>query len=82
MEVKDQFEVITPIDFTPLHIDVQGNEIYLWAEVDPDTEVGRRLFFCRGTGHHVEMGLDYIGTVLQRPFVWHFFWYENRGFED
>lgn len=53
----------------------QGDQLCLWALVDPEaTAVHRRIMIC-GTGHPLTNAdmYTYIGSVVQGPFVWHAF---------
>lgn len=62
-----------------LHVDVQGNDICLWARVDEtlaadDTEP--RTIIVAGTGYRFDESAErYIGTVLMfgAVLVWHVF---------
>jgi len=43
----------------------------LWFQCDPSQEEETRSFLIRGTGHGIEDGFTYVGTVHDHPFVWH-----------
>lgn len=63
-----------PAGATVLHVGLDpGNRICLWAFVDTDLVSETRIFTVVGTGHEVPDGLEYIGSVVQGPFVWHVF---------
>lgn len=50
-----------------LTVKEQGDEIFLWALVDPLAESEQRNFVVFGTGHEIydyaEDGMKYLGTV-------------------
>ena len=72
------FLVKMPIGARILSSGVQGDEIMVWALVDPDPsveEVIRRLPVY-GTGHEIaksDQGLPFISTVFMGPLVFHVF---------
>lgn len=45
--------------------------LVLWAFVDTEAPASMRHFVILGTGHPVPDGLEYLGHVVQGPFVWH-----------
>ena len=51
-----------------LHVNVQNDRIYLWAEIETDSPQEWHNFEVFGTGHEMiqDMGVDreYVGTVL------------------
>lgn len=51
----------------------QHGDITLWAEVDADAKHEMRTFAVVGTGNPMptNVGLRYIGSVQQLPFMWH-----------
>ena len=62
-----------PSGFIPLKVDLQDDDPCLWYLCDPNAKrVGKQFVFV-GTGHPIEDGLEYIGQVMQSPFVWHLF---------
>jgi len=55
-----------------LHVGLQGEDIFIWAEVDLGRHVQTRVFGVFGTGNPLpDCNKDFIGTVLAPPFVWH-----------
>ena len=75
MEVQDVFEVEMPLGMTPLHIDVQDGNIFLWANVWLQDPVVNRKFYCVGTGVPPPSRSQYVGTVVNpfgSSFVRHF----------
>ena len=62
-----------------LHCDILGNEIFIWALVNPENKNVKRYIVVFGTGHSVNDGFDnYIGTVSDGVFVFHLFDYGER----
>lgn len=60
-----------------LSVQKQDNETCIWALVDPDRAfIGRRVYRI-GTGQPIPWESDeayqYIGTVVEEIFVWHYF---------
>jgi hypothetical protein len=57
-------------------LDPDGN-LCVWFLVDPASIEEERTIFVRGTGHDCtsvwESGALYIGSVVDRPYVWHVF---------
>lgn len=48
--------------------------LVIWAVVDPDQPTETRVFHVVGTGHPMpETPLNYIGSALAGPLVWHVF---------
>ena len=55
-----------------VYADMQGGFPTLWAMVDSDLPLEKRIFHIVGTGSVFPAGeIDYIGTVMDGPFVWH-----------
>lgn len=85
---EKECDIEMPMGSNVLTVQVQGDKMCVWANVDPDTdEKETRRFACVGTGRPIpSMALDYIGTVqldnagigdeamVQTPtIVWHIF---------
>lgn len=84
------FEMQVPGDFYPLSFQSQkiteplrrGEEIFLWAIVNPSSPLVYKKFLCVGTGIELpheafcsgKPCFDYIGTAQQESYVWHLFW--------
>lgn len=73
LDVTDEQTVNLPFGAKVVHVGMQNDKMYLWAEVDPkskdDTPVTFRIF---GTGHPMpEANIQHVGTVFDGPFVWH-----------
>ena len=71
-----------PIGAKILTIQMQHNEPFVWALINPDADFENRQFAIYGTGHPIvdDIGkLFYIGTfqMMEGMLVWHFF--ENIG---
>jgi hypothetical protein len=61
---------------------VQGEELCLWAMVDPDNLMEDRMFLIVGTGHNMpEVFGRYVATVQMENglLIWHIFEGEQRG---
>lgn len=65
-----------PKDFKPLRVDFQGEQLCLWAIVDPENKKVAYDFYIAGTGwEDSELNnLIYISTVFKDGFVWHIFY--------
>lgn len=52
---------------------VQGEDIFIWAEVETENTPEDRAFVVVGTGHQIDRTkrLTFIGTVFVGPFVFH-----------
>jgi hypothetical protein len=53
---------------------IQGEDIFIWAEVDDSALPEHRSFYVYGTGHLIPDRACYIGTVFDwNGFVWHIY---------
>lgn len=61
-----------------LGVQTQGEDVVMWAIVDPSAEVKEYLFALVGTGWDFKDGLlgEYVGTVQDESLVWHVFYQE------
>lgn len=68
-------KVMLPKGAQLLHVEVQDNEMTLWALVDPDRQPEPRWVEVFGTGHPVPMGYKFINTFLfkEGAYVFHAF---------
>lgn len=58
----------------PARLEQGEHGLVLWAVVDPDKPTETRVFHVVGTGNPMPDGtLNYIGSTLAGPFVWHVF---------
>lgn len=74
LEVSDEQTIAIPQGAQLLHAGVQGEQLCLWAIVDPNAPTVNRHIGIRGTGHPCEFNImSHIGTVMMPPFVWHLF---------
>jgi hypothetical protein len=63
-----------PTDSKIISVQVQNNNICLWAEVNLDKEFEDRKIVSVGTGKYIPEGnLHFIGTVQREQFVWHIY---------
>ena len=53
--------------------DMQEGIICIWFLVDRDEPKVERRFSVYGTGQDVPDTANYVGTVMDGPFVWHVF---------
>lgn len=64
---------------SPIWVDYQNVEPYVWAIVDPMLPI-RRIRICRiGTGQPIGSDIsigNYLNTTVAQsePYVWHWFW--------
>lgn len=59
--------------FDILCLQMQNGTPTIWAAVDPDYTLVQATIEMYGTGHDIEGSPDYIGTVQDGRFVWHYF---------
>ncbi|HYI66345.1 MAG TPA: hypothetical protein VEW95_05440 [Candidatus Limnocylindrales bacterium] len=76
--VHPEIHVQMPRGAEILHVDAQGDRMFVWALVDPTAALARYSFVVLPTGAEVTwpVGLvPHIGTVLMRggSLVWHVF---------
>ena len=75
--VTDDQTVGIPGGSRILSVDNQNGVLTLWAMVNTDRPVEPRHIRIVGTGHEIAdkaaASLEFIGTVLMDPFVWHVF---------
>lgn len=62
-----------PIGAEILDIQVQGEQICLWAAVDPDAETEMRYFQIVPTGGEIKLKprYHYLKTIQEGALVWH-----------
>ena len=70
--LRSRASVELPAGAVVLHVglDPQGQGAF-WAFVDTDNDTETRRFVVTGTGHPVPDGLEFLGTYVEGPFVWH-----------
>lgn len=62
-----------------LKVDKQDQKYYIWALIDTDAKLERKLINVIGTGNPTEIYNDsiqlfkHLGTFFDKPFVWHVF---------
>lgn len=63
-----------PMDAKFLCVQMQGFYPFIWAEVDPENPVTQIYTIERvGTGWAVPTHSQYLGTVQDGSFVWHYY---------
>jgi hypothetical protein len=63
--ITDNFEIEMPKSAACLTVQLQHDNPYLWALVDPTAESTKVKFRLAGTGHPIEVpqeGLEYLGS--------------------
>jgi hypothetical protein len=60
-----------PIGAKILHVDMQGRDFWIWAEVNTDVRMETRTFEVVGTGWELDENMFYVGTCFDNDFVWH-----------
>lgn len=75
IKITDKQSVEMPLSGKILTAQMQGDQLCLWALVDPDNDwEGYRIIYVHGTGHPIkEENLKYIATVQTRGLVFHVF---------
>lgn len=72
--IGEKKSVLMPQDATVLTVQIQAGGPTLWALVDPNAKLVKRVFHVIGTGWPKEfLSERYIGTVQSDGFVWHVF---------
>ena len=73
----DGQEIALPVGSVPRHFNVQDRLPTVWIEVPGEwvstTIVTKRTFRVFGTGHEIPDGSVYVGTCMDREFVWHLY---------
>ena len=65
IETTDFQNLVMPKGAKVLCVQIQDDNPFIWAMVDPSAEKEERSFLVLGTGHPVQtedLNLDYIGT--------------------
>ena len=64
-----------PVDSTPLHVELQGTRLFIWAAVKDESTVHDCEFLMFATGETINEweSIIYIGTAVLEPLglVWH-----------
>ena len=75
LPIKDGPVTLTlPAGSKVVHVGLDpADRLSLWAEFDVDSEVANeiRTFEVVGTGHLIDGSLAHLGSVVDKPFVWH-----------
>ena len=79
LSTNREFTIELPLGARLLHIGLQENMPTLWAEVDKNSSLERRTFFCIGTGYDIPDNASYVGTIEQSGYyMWHYYIDEDR----
>ncbi len=74
LSISDQVLLYLPEGAEMLSVQGQGDQLVLWAIVDPALSVEPRMFSIYGTGRPFQSdNARYIGTAQVNEFVWHVF---------
>lgn len=76
LALKDKQRVVMHEGATVFHVDVQNEQLTIWAMVDTNQPMEDRHFYIVGTGHPMPNGpVKHVGTALMQHdrFVWHVF---------
>ena len=65
--------IMVPIEFEIVHFDVQGPQLFVWGEVDPDSPTVERRFQVYGTGNEIERHRKHIKSIVVNGFVRHLY---------
>ena len=75
--VSSLLTVGTNTDIIPLaaeirKVAIQGGELMVWAEVDPNLQIEEyKKLVNYGTGHNIAPNSVYLGTIFVGQYVWH-----------
>lgn len=58
--------ICMPVGAEVLHVDFQGERLYLWARVETNAPTEEREIEICGTGHPLHPGARHLGTLLDR----------------
>lgn len=75
LEITDEQTVKMPATANIIAVQFQGEQLMLWAVVDPKVTFANVVVRIVGTGNPFPDANDcrFVGTVQQGPFVWHVF---------
>ena len=45
----------------------------MWVELDTADAIKTHRVVLHGTGHAVQLGCNHIGSMVDNPYVWHFY---------
>lgn len=57
-------DILVPRDFKPLRVDVQNQDLYIWAIVDPETPEQLITVTIVGTGGEPPVVGEYLNTIF------------------
>lgn len=64
LEITDEQEITAAKGWRPLAVQKQGNDCYLWAEVDDQARLVPHKVYVHGTGHQLDPNaIHYVGTL-------------------
>lgn len=69
---SDRQEILLPKEFEVIAVGLSPNgHPSLWAEVDPEDEVGLVTLRVIGTGDELPDKRKHLGSFANGPFMWH-----------
>ena len=71
--LKGVIDIAMPQGSTLLFFAVKDETALLWCEVQPANDFVVRSFQIVGTGQSVPPEAEYIGTCLDKAYVWHLY---------
>ena len=75
---KFQDDIVLPKGAEIVAFGEQGEDVFIWAIVDPENPPETRKFFIVGTGHQLPPEpYAYIGTLFIGPLVLHAFEFKD-----
>lgn len=74
LALMERQTIVIPLNYAILSLALDpSEEMCIWAAVDPDTPKISLEIVLVGTGHPLPHVGSYIGSIVRRSFVWHFF---------
>lgn len=75
LRLVDEQKIALPQRSQILTVQMQNEALCLWALVDPNLPLEKRIIRVVGTGNEFDdpEKCFYLGTVQERVFVWHVF---------
>lgn len=73
LEFTDHQSIDMPLGAKIVHIDLQDNQLCVWAEGNPEHPKVQRKFELYATGEKIETMARHLKTVLIGRFVYHIY---------
>ena len=82
LNIIDKQKIKMPYGSMILHVDMQNENLCLWAEVDTEAPQEEETFYVRGTGQPIpDDDAYYVGSAVGSVLVWHVYQYIGREYE-